>query len=94
MAAPSRAELDRLIRERLATDPGFRESIKADPRSAISGLIGIELPSVLTVDVHEETLSHLHVTLPVMKSGSELSDTDLELVAGGGTCWDNCGCSI
>ena len=94
MAAPTRAELDGLIRERLATDPGFRATLLADPRAAISDLIGVALPPFVDIEVHEETLTHLHVTIPVMKNDSELSEDDLELVAGGGACWDNCGCSM
>lgn len=91
MAIPTRADVDALIRERLASDPDFREQLLADPRGTVSALVGIDLPDVVTVSVHEESLTHLHVVLPAVPAGSELSDEDLELVAGGAVCWaDSC----
>jgi hypothetical protein len=94
MAIPTRAELDVLIRERIAEDPGFRDVLLADPRAAVSALVGIDLPDVVAVTVHEESLTDLHLVLPATRSAGELNEDDLELVAGGGACWDNCGCSI
>lgn len=38
MAFPTRAELDNLIRDRLASDPAFRDALLADPRAAIAHL--------------------------------------------------------
>lgn len=90
MAFPTRAELDNLIRERLATDPGFHETLLADPRAAVSALIGITLPDFVTVEVHEESLSHVHLVIPAQKSAEEIGNEDLELVAGGGLCWADC----
>lgn len=94
MAIPTRAELDTMIRERLADDPGFRDVLLADPRAAVSSLVGVDLPDLVTVSVHEESLTNIHVVLPAARGAGELAEDDLELVAGGGNCWDNCGCSI
>lgn len=95
MAIPTRAELDARIREQLAKDPGFRDTLLADPKAAIGGLLGITLPAMVTVEVHQETLTHIHLTLPAAARRTELADQDLELVAGGGCCWandcDSCG---
>jgi hypothetical protein len=94
MAIPTRAELDGLVREHLASDPTFRAALLADPRAAVSKLVGITLPDAVQVEVHEETLTHIHLVIAPTPSRGEIADEDLELVAGGGNCWDNCGCSI
>jgi hypothetical protein len=83
MAVPTRADLDRLINERLASDPSFAEALAANPRAAISPLIGMELPAALVIDVHQESLAHLHIVIPVLDTREALSEDDLELVAGG-----------
>lgn len=91
MAIPTRAELDALLRDRLASDPDFRAALLADPRAAISGLVGMDIPDVVTVNVHEESLTDIHVVLPSpARASGEISEDDLELVAGG-LCWaDSC----
>ena len=94
MAIPTRAEVDTLVRERLAADPAFREQLLADPRAALSALVGVDIPEVGSIEVHEESLTSVHLVLPASSSPAKLSDDDLELVAGGAACWDNCGCSI
>ncbi len=94
MAIPTRAQVDSLIRQRLESEPAFREKLVSDPRAAISDVIGMPLPEVVKVSVHEESLTDVHLVIPPIRSGGELAEADLELVAGGGTCWDNCGCSI
>ena len=83
MAVPTRADLDRLITERLATDPAFAQALTGNPRAAISQLVGMELPAALVIDVHQESLAHLHIVVPVMDDKAELQEEDLELVAGG-----------
>ena len=91
MAIPTRAELDSLIHNHLATDPGFRDVLLADPRTAVAGLLGVKLPDFVTVEVHEESLSHVHLVIPAQTSAGEICDKDLELVAGGAACWsDSC----
>ena len=85
MAVTSRAEFDQMINDRLATDPAFADALVADPRAAISELVGSEIPADLVIDVHRESLSHLHIVIPIMNTTGELADDDLDLVAGGGT---------
>lgn len=86
MAIPTRAEIDALIRQRLAEDPDFRQALVDDPRGTLSGLVGTALPDVLKVTVHEESLTDVHLVIP--PSVDEISEDDLELVAGG-LCWIN-----
>ena len=83
MAVPTRQDLDRLINERLASDPSFAEALTANPRAAIAQLVGMELPGALVIDVHRESLAHLHIVIPVLDTQGELSENELELVAGG-----------
>ncbi|MFM7596970.1 MAG: hypothetical protein ACKO70_01140 [Actinomycetota bacterium] len=40
----------------------------------------------MQVILHEESLTQIHLTIP---AAEDLSDADLELVAGGGNCWSN-----
>lgn len=90
MSIPTRAELDGLVREHLASDPEFRAALLADPRAAVSKLVRVALPDAVQVEVHEETLTHIHLVIPAQSAPGQISDDDLELVAGG-TCWaDSC----
>lgn len=88
MAIPTRAEVDALVREKLAADPSFREALLADPRAALSELVGTPIPEIVNITVHEESLTSVHLVLP-SQPAAELSEDDLELVAGGGVCWLN-----
>jgi len=107
MAIPTRAQVDSLVRQRLDSDPGFREKLVSvphrraptlgdetggcfflDPRTAISDVIGMPLPEMVKVSVHEESLTDVHLVIPAAPSRGELAEADLELVAGG-VCWYN-----
>jgi hypothetical protein len=89
MAVPTRSEVEALIAERIAADPGFRDSLLADPRAVLSGLVGFDIPDSVQVVLHEESLTQIHLTVPASEN---LSDADLELVAGAGE-WGLNGCT-
>jgi hypothetical protein len=76
----------RHIITRAQEDAGFRDQLKAEPRAALKALLGVEIPSAMTVSVLEDTPTHLHIVLP---ADDTLSDEALEQVAGGGLSWNN-----
>lgn len=86
MGVPTRAEVDAAVRQRLASDPDFRSQLLADPRSALSSLLGVGIPESVAVDVHEESLAHVHLVIPAGDGDGEISEDELEMVAGG-VCW-------
>jgi hypothetical protein len=47
----------------------------------LSELVGFDIPDTVQVVLHEESLTQIHLTIPASEN---LSDTDLELVAGAG----------
>ena len=85
MAIPTRSEVEAMIAERIAVDPAFRDTLLADPRVVLADVVGFDIPDNVQVVLHEEYLTQIHLTIP---SSAELSEADLELVAGG-MCWSD-----
>ena len=80
MAVPTRPEVEAMIAERIAADPSFREALLANPRAVIADLVGFNIPDSVEVVLHEESLTQIHLLVP---ASGQLSDSDLELAAGG-----------
>lgn len=81
-----RREMERSLVQRSMEDDSFREALLADPRAAIEREFGAELPEGGEIRVVEETADVVYVVLPVRAAqdpASELSDSDLDAVAGG-----------
>lgn len=85
---PPRAEIEASIIAKALADPEYLAALRADPRRALGEELGIDLPAFVDVTVLEDSLTHVHLVLPAAPV-DQLSDSDLELVAGGVGCWSN-----
>ena len=69
-------------------DPVFAEQLALEPIAAINAAFDLDLPADITVNIHHETSTSLHLSLPPMPAiaidSNELTDDDLERVSGGG----------
>lgn len=83
---PSRQEAEQQIIMKSLEDASFRQQLKANPKAVLSQELGGQLPADVTIEVLEETPNKLYLVLPPMPVEEELSDEQLEAVAGGG-CW-------
>ena len=85
----TRAEIERTLIQRSLEDDSFRQRLLADPKAAVEQELGTQLPEGFEVRVVEESADTIYLVLPSSASavgeGGEISDRDLEAVAGGGT---------
>ena len=90
-----RAEMERRLLQRSLQDDAFRRRLLEDPRAAVEEELGSRLPEGMRVVAVEETAETIYLVLPStspLGEGGELSDKELEAVAGGGT-WTDPTCS-
>ncbi|MGF1471332.1 MAG: NHLP leader peptide family RiPP precursor [Rubrobacteraceae bacterium] len=80
-------EMRRRLIQRSVEDEEFRQRLLADPRATIEQEVGASLPEELEIRCVEETPDTVYLVLPpnpqVSAEGGELSDEQLEAVAGG-----------
>jgi hypothetical protein len=82
----TRGEIQDLLVKFAAEQPAYRDSLKKNPKEVIYKQFGIQVPGNTKVSVLQESADQIYVVLPhVVESGAELSDADLEAVAGGHT---------
>ena len=92
--ASGRQEMERRLIERSLQDDAFRQRLLADPKATVEQELGTQLPEGVRVEAVEETADTIYLVLPSASApggGGELSDWELEAVAGGGT-WSTAGC--
>lgn len=85
-----RTEMERMLAQRCLEDEAFRRQLLEDPKAVVERELGTPLPSGITVRAVEETADTVYLVLPpASQAGTqgELSDGELEAVAGGG--WEN-----
>jgi hypothetical protein len=81
-----RAEMERKLIERSLEDSSFRQRLLDDPKGTIEQGLGIRLPESIEVRVVEESAQTIYLVLPSVSptgQGGELSDQELDAVAGG-----------
>ena len=82
--AVTRRDMETRLIEKAWKDPVFRKDIVKDPKGMLEKHIGQKLSEQLRIFVHEEDANTLHFSIPPAPSNlNELSDEDLEKVAGG-----------
>ena len=80
----TRGEMNDHLARFCSESSDYKAKLKADPKDIISRQFALDIPDNVTVKVLEDNADTVHVVLPhVVESGAELSDSDLEAVAGG-----------
>ncbi len=84
MTKMSRGEVNDLIAGFALKNPDYKKALLTNPKKVVAMQLGQELPESLQVKVVQDTPDTIHIVLPyVPQEGAELSDADLEMVAGG-----------
>ena len=68
--------------EKAQADPSFREKLKQNPREVLASEGGEAIPEFIRITIVDQNDADLVITLPKVQA-DELSDADLERVAGG-----------
>jgi hypothetical protein len=71
------------VYEKAWTDAAFKSRLMTQPRQAFQEATGVNPPADLNLVSHEDTAQTLNVVIPFTPKDGELSDVDLENVAGG-----------
>jgi hypothetical protein len=82
MSEITRGEINDIIAKYASKDEKYKKALLADPKRILGMQMGQKLPDFLNVKVVEETADTIYLVLP-HQAGEELSDADLEMVAGG-----------
>ena len=84
MSEVTKEEMIGLMYEFAANNADYRKAMLQDPKGLLAKQMQQDLPDNLTVKVVEETPDTFYLVAPyVAEAGDELSDDDLEKVAGG-----------
>jgi hypothetical protein len=82
--ATTRRDLETALIEKCWKDPEFKKQVVSDPRGMLEKHTGQKLPPQVNIFIHEEDANTLHFSIPPAPANlNELSDEDLERVAGG-----------
>lgn len=79
-------DLEAQLIERAWQDEAFRQALLSNPKAVIEAEFGQKLPEDLQIKVLEETPNLMYLVLPMnpdQLTDQDLSDEELDLVAGG-----------
>jgi len=80
----TRGEMQDLLTKFASQNPEYRQALLRKPREVVESQFQVSLPENVNLKVLEETADTAYVVLPhVVQEGAELSDADVEMVAGG-----------
>lgn len=90
-----REDVELRLKQKALQDDSFRQQLLQDPKAALEQELGTSLPAGVNVKAVEETSDTIYVVIPSSSGkaagAGELSDADLDAVAGGGSSWSTCG---
>jgi hypothetical protein len=95
-----RKKLEQQLIEKAMKDPNFRKRLVENPKAVIEVEMGVELPPSINLTILEEDPRTVYLILPFVPAQpdtTELAETELESIAGGGAftgftfCW-TCHC--
>ena len=69
--------------ERAYKNTEFREALRENPKATLTEAYGRDVP--WDVEVHSDSIEKMHLVLPLFEDEMDLTDEQLEGVAGG--CW-------
>jgi len=79
-------DLQEQVMARAMKDEVFRQDLLSNPSATLERELGLTLPPNMTIQVHENTPTAVHLVLPLLPVAGELrelSDDELEAVVGG-----------
>ncbi|MEM6795126.1 MAG: NHLP leader peptide family RiPP precursor [Acidobacteriota bacterium] len=90
----TRGEMLDLLINFSSQNPEYREALKRNPKAVVAEQFQMDLPDSMNIQVVEETADTSYVILPhVAGEGAELSNADLESLAGGATVKGDAKCN-
>ena len=87
MTQMTQAELQDELIAKAQAEPEFRSQLMADPKAAIEGLSGLEIPAAINIEIHEDSATAFHLVLP---PSGELTEEQLAAVFAGCTWSSYC----
>jgi len=83
-----RKDLDQKLIEKALKNEAFREQLLENPEVAIEQEMGMKIPEPMKIKIVEEDPQTIYLVLPYVPASEtqvELSETELQEIAGGGT---------
>lgn len=79
----TRQEMEEKIVGKALSDATFKQELLSSPKAAVEKELGITIPEGVAINVVQETGEQVFLVLPYIEAEGELSEDQLETVAGG-----------